>query len=301
MGKRLKVAIVGLPLFANKVAKNLSTFDKKGIYKSFNTYYSKIDKLKIIPFLLTADVLYSINGAIDKSKVFDLAFKLNKKVIMHWVGSDVIHATKVYKQGKANELYTKKAKHLCEVEWIKQELNEIEIEAQIQNFVSFSPNQIKVEIPKTFYVLSYLFPGRENFYGYETLLKVAEKSPHINFKIAGSDGKNINKFQNIEFLGWVPNLPEYIKNAALCIRFPEHDGLSSFVLESLSFGKQVLYKYPLPSCIVVTNEDEITNQISKYYQLWSIGQFPVNETGINYIKTNFKKEQIFESLIKQFK
>lgn len=301
MGEKLKVAIVGLPSFASKLAKSLTEFFPDGNFKSFDTYYNKADKLKIIPFLLTADVLYSINGTIGNSKVFDLALKLKKKVVFHWVGTDVLTAIDNYKNNKYKQKYIDYPDHLCEVEWIQEELKTIHINAKIQNFVAFNIKNKNQTIPKNFYVLSYLFPGREDFYGYQLIKETAKQLPHIQFKIAGTTGENLEKLANIEFLGWVKNLPVIMAESAACIRIPEHDGLSNFILESLSLSRPVIYKYQYPNCLQVNNAEQLTFHISKLYNSWEGGHFPVNLEGSKFIDKNFNAKAIFSSLINTLK
>ena len=72
MGEKLKVAIVGLPSFASKLAKSLTEFFPDGNFKSFDTYYNKADKLKIIPFFLNKESFY-----------FTSKYKLNEKLILN--------------------------------------------------------------------------------------------------------------------------------------------------------------------------------------------------------------------------
>ena len=252
MGKGKKVVIVGLPRFASKLAAKLIEYYPEARIKSFDTYTSTIDKILSIPHLIFCDVVYSINGTITKSTVFDIAFLFKKKLIMHWVGTDVVRSVKDFKSGKYNPDYISKSVHLCEVEWMKEELKEMGIDAKIQNFVGFESTN---EIPKAineFNVLSYLHPGREEFYGIEKLITCAEKFPEIPFYITGSEDYEKQTPANMKFFGWVNNLDQMISEAGICVRIPEHDGLSSFVLESMSRGKFIAYAYDYPHCVKCT-------------------------------------------------
>ena len=74
---RMKIIIVGLPLFSKRLEHNLREFDPSNSYKSLDTYYNKLDKLKALIKIPKSDCIFSINGSITKSKVFDIAFKNN--------------------------------------------------------------------------------------------------------------------------------------------------------------------------------------------------------------------------------
>ena len=101
----MRVLITGLPLFSDRLCGELSAFDPDNRYYRLDTYYSRFDRLKALFMLPFVDVVYSINGTVQKSRVFDLAFKLNKKVVMNWVGTDVVKALNTQ---NPNQNYIKK-------------------------------------------------------------------------------------------------------------------------------------------------------------------------------------------------
>jgi len=75
----MRILIVGIPLFSERLQKEISEFDTDNTYIYLNTYYNTLDRVKaffLIPFV---DVVISINGTVTKSKVFDLALLFKKK------------------------------------------------------------------------------------------------------------------------------------------------------------------------------------------------------------------------------
>ena len=143
--------------------------------------------------------------------------RYNKKLIMHWVGTDVLKALDAYRSGNYSRDYIDYAIHYCEVDWIKEELKEMGIHAQILNFVGFKRNPGDFVVPKNFNVLSYLHPNREEFYGIKKLIDCASRFPDIPFYIVGSDGYSGKTPENIKFFVWVNNLDVMIRNAGLCV------------------------------------------------------------------------------------
>jgi len=91
----MKIIITGMPYFAKKLQQQLSSYDTKNSYLFLDTLYKKIDKIKYIFHILNSDVLYIIGGSVSNSGTIDLALKLNKKIILHWAGTDVLEASKV--------------------------------------------------------------------------------------------------------------------------------------------------------------------------------------------------------------
>ena len=295
----MKILIIGLPLFAQKLHAKLSSYDSSNKYYFLDTYYSNLDKVKALALIPSMDIIYSINGSLTRSRVFDLAILFRKKLIFHWVGTDVLKSTQAFNSGEYIEKYRSYPVHLCEVTWIQDELKQIGIEAEIQNFVSFNSYSETPVIPKNFSVLSYLHPKRETFYGIELLVECAERFPDIIFNLVGTSGIERNTPSNMLFHGWVSNMKEMIEETGVCVRLPEHDGLSSFVLESLSMGKNVIYSYDFDYCIPCENADELISVIGKLKNEFENGSYQVNRSAIDFIRREFSREKIFNSLIKK--
>lgn len=298
MGKRLKVLIVGLPLFAERLQKDLSSFDKENTYYWLNTYYNKLDKIKARLLIPTVDVVYSINGTLGKSRVFDLALKKNKKLMMTWVGTDV---TKSKQIANPSLDYLNKAYHFCEVSWIQEELRDMNIEARILNFFNFTKD-IPYVFPsnKTLSILSYVASGREEYYGYSKLMAVAKAHPDVNFTIVGSEGLD-DVLDNVSFLGWVDNMPELMDKHHACARLVEHDGLSGFVLESLLKARQVIYSEPLNFTLRAQNKDTLIEKIEFLKNQLKSGTSLENKEGRDFVQTTFNREKILGELIQEFK
>lgn len=297
----MRTIIVGLPLFAERLANSLSEFDSANRYKFLNTYYSKRDKLKARFMIPRADLLFSINGSIVSSGVFDLAVKKKIPIVMNWVGTDVLLARDAIKSGNFRQEYISYAEHFCEVGWIQEELKEIGIEAEIVNFASFD-RVFDLQLPNTdrLTVLSYIAKIRSDFYGIDNFLKAAERLPQIDFLIAGTEAEEYAPLpSNVRALGWVQDMQKVYDQTHVCVRMPEHDGLSTFILESLARGKHVIYKYPFNHCHVCETEDELVIRLKELEQDLKSGSLMVNTEGASFIREYFNKERILGDLLKR--
>lgn len=300
MGKRLKIVVIGLPLFSKRIVKDLSEFDKENKYISLDTYYSKADKVKYYFHVRNADIVYSINGTLTRSGAIDLALKLKKKVIMHWVGTDVLKSTTAYNANKYIKEYIDKCSHWCEVEWIKEELKAISIDAQIVNFASFDVLPKQFVAPKQFSVLTYIAQKRSDFYGLKEVVKLAEAYPQIPFNVMGCEYPELET-ANLHFKGWVNNGSELIENSTVCFRFTEHDGLSNFILEALSKGRKILYNNPFPCVNYCKDYDALKRELDVIYTSFEKNNLEMNNEGVEFIKNDFNKSFILSSLLAEFK
>lgn len=295
--KKVKVLIVGLPLFAKRLKEDLETFDKVNKYYCLDTYYNRNDRIKALLLLPFVDVIYSINGSLSKSKVFDIAFKLKKRVMMTWVGTDV---SKAKKEPHKNQLYLTESEHYCEVEWIQNELKELNIDAKIQNFFNFKTNFEAVANNSTqLNVLTYISKNREEYYGWNELRYIAEQNPTIQFTVVGTDGIGTYP-NNINCLGWQKDMNEHFNKAHVTVRFVQHDGLSGFVLESLIRGKQVIYSKPLAHCLYAQYKEDIHQHIQQLNKDLLAGKDLFNHQGRDFVLSNFNTETILSTLVANF-
>lgn len=301
MGKKLVTTFVGLPYFAKKLCVDLSGYTSKQRFRQFDTYYSKWDQLKAKLFLKRSDIVYSINGSLTGSRVFDTALDNHIPLIMHWVGTDVLKAMDAVKNGKFRDDYRKKALHFCEVSWIQEELKSIGIEAEIVNFASFE-KEFEPHIPSgRFTVLSYIADKRSGFYGMNEFLQLAIDFPEINFVIVGTEANDYEPLpNNVKAMGWVEDMGIYFDQAHMTMRFPEHDGLSNFILESMARGKQVLYRYAYTGCLASPTYEDLRSNLQKQFERYENGEFQLNKEAIACIRNEFNREVILGGLVSRF-
>lgn len=299
----MKIVIVGLPLFAERLANALTEYDHENTYIHLDTYYKKADQLKALWHIPRAECVVSINGSIVSSRVFDLAFKHKVPLIMNWVGTDVLKSIKAFNEGKHLQHYIDDAIHFCEVDWIKSELEEVGVEADVVNFAAFRKSfDLKKATSKELTVLSYIPGKRSDFYGMPTLIRMAEKLPTVQFLIAGTEGQEYAPLpSNMKALGWVDNMDEVYEKTHVCVRYTEHDGLSNFILESLARGKKVIYRNSFNNCSHCPDEDMVAAQIELFEKELKEGGDLLNPEGARFIQNEFNEETILGGYLKRIK
>jgi hypothetical protein len=294
----MKVAIVGLPMYVKRVCESLNTFLGKRTFYPFDTYYSKKDKLSFLLKVKSMDAIFSINGEVAQSKVFDLAIKHQIPLLVMWTGTDVINAHRNFKNGNYKQIYIDYPTHICGGQNLVNEVEEMGIKASFLNYLSIEAEQP----PKAFLelkILTRIGKGRESFYGMDKIIHLAKYFPTISFTVVGTANAPGEMLpSNINCIEWTDNMHALYQTHALALRLPDHDGLSAFVLEALSFGNHVCYVNELPHTF---NTPEISDVIAVIddlqSQLKTNGQIAPNISGYDYVKTEFNPNKVNQEII----
>ena len=206
-------------------------------------------KAKNLFSLLFADVVYFVGG-VDYKKNRDLriAKAFGKKIIVHWIGTDVLIQTESFRRN--GEKINSDVVNLAVTPQLKEELKEAEIESMYVPIVPADiPYPSAPEMPKSHAALVYLPEGREDFYGWSKVKLLAIKNPTIPFYVVANDGVCEDNLPcNIVFMGTLSHeqLLELYKKISILLRVPVHDGLPVMMLEAQGMGRKVIHPYAFP-------------------------------------------------------
>jgi hypothetical protein len=226
--------------------------------------------------------------------IFYIRFILRKKVFVHFVGSDVLRLQKVNFFDRLNWTLALKTAHrvFTGAPWHVDEISDfIHAESFILFFNHFEKLKKAPPLPEKFTVLSYLPPGKPEFYGEFLVKHLVDKYPHIHFKIVG-----IDSFSNSPNVTSVPinyelDIHHLYKDVSLLIRLTEHDGYSSMVLEAMSLGRNIIWTYDIPHVMkternIKSVEAAIESSITK----------KLNEGGMSWVRKQFNFSTFLTSL-----
>lgn len=290
----MNIAIIGNDHFGKILAKQLNDFDKNNSYNFYNTSEKVVDKIKFLLHILSIDVVYSIGGSIRAGGALAVALKFNKKILQHFIGSDVLTAIEGFKNNRVDTKLIKSTTYLCEVDWIEEELQEINVDAKVQALMVYE-NYLEPKEFQDFSVLTYMGKGKEKFYGIDDCIQLAKDFPEIYFKIAGIDSyQNLPK--NIECLGWIDMQKEMQKNS-LFIRNAKHDGLGFTVIEALASGRVVFYNYDFPYVNHFKNYKELKEKFDLKYQEFQGAKLNIDYEAIEFVNKNFNRDKVLSSLV----
>jgi glycosyltransferase involved in cell wall biosynthesis len=255
----------------------------KGVLRKFETLYK----------LLKCDMIYFVSGTdISKSAFLKLAVFLKKKIIVHWIGTDVLTYTKRYNETQT--VINKDCINLAGSDLLQRELRQIGIESKVVPIVPTDFAFRSLEMPEKHAVLAYIPANREEFYNMPLLKKVAKHFSNLDFHIVANSGENDSeKLPNVYYHGYLnaEQMNELYKKCSILFRFPEHDGLSMMLLEALGYGKSVIYRYEFP--FAEYPKDENFESIVESFEKILSENPKVNQDAVNFINTEFSlKKQI---------
>jgi len=215
---------------------------------------------------------------------------LKKKVVVHWIGSDVLKATDNRKTKTVAYLSSPLIDlHLAGATWLRDELKEIGISSIYVPLVSDIDMEVS-PLPESFTALVFLPETRYVFYGGPTIEKLAKEFPTIRFLVVGNN-RNFRE-PNIKSLGWIADMKSIYKKSSVLLRIPRHDGLSLMVLEALSAGRQVIYSCIFPFCDHARKYIEVKEALSMLLK-----NLTVNYEGAKYVKSHFNNKKLTKSLL----
>ena len=193
-------------------------------------------------------------------------FHRGKKTIL-WAGSDI--QTLVKSKFPWHELFTGR-EHYVENKLEQAELVLLGIDClvrpsfleDINDFpVSFKPT----ERPQVFLTGH---PGREDEYGFNIVMKIAQRVPEVDFHFYGSNfhiDEIVPHYENLYYHGRVPSkqFNEEIKNYHCGLRLNEHDGFSEILAKSVLMGQYPISRINYPHIWHYETEEELIRQLKR--------------------------------------
>ena len=292
----IKVLIVGLPYFSKELAKNLQKKYPNDTFISLDTYYTKKDQLKFIYHIFSADIVHSINGTLGKSKVLEMAMKLRKRIIFHWVGTDLIKSTELYQKNEYNPKFISYPTHITDSPWYVDKLKNIGIKSEFIPLKGFDSKYKVSNFKSEFNVLCYISQHRAKYYGIEQVTEIANRLPNIKFNLVGIESYDKQLPQNIILNGWVDNMLEWIENATICLRLPKTDGLSFFVLESLAMQRYVAYNQKFKFSDYCVSVEDFVDYITEKKAKFDNNKLKLNSKASSQVLQEFNSERVLSSI-----
>jgi hypothetical protein len=216
------------------------------------------------------------------------------RIVYTFVGSDVLRLQSLprWKQARAR-LGLREADCITAVSpWLCAELRDLGIAACAVPFAIVQKPTRVAPLPKRFTLLSYVPVGKERFYGWETIEKLARDLPDADFSIVGHDGTGLPKLTNVRYHGWVDAVGPFIERASALVRPTYHDGLARTVLEALSHSRHVFWTYDYPHCHTIRDYESLLADIRTLREHPSL-----NEAGGHYAWERFSQERIMSDCL----
>ena len=296
-----KILLIGAVPYWNTVAGSL--LKRGGI--DVDILNSK-DVLAVLKWIFTFkwrnyDLVYQVCG-INSWLLSLLMGLLGKDFIIHWIGSDVMSfgggkASRGWRKGITSMISYKRAvAHISDSEYLLDELKELKIDAPIVRLLPDIVEADPILLPEKFTVISYWDELTRDFYRADIIFALARDFPDIEFKILNASGDKKDSALNVKFLGFQSDMKTAYKNASVLIRIPEHDSLSTMVLEMLARGRYVIYNKRFTGCHYAHDFRFAKEALAEIIELNTI-----NTEGADFVKENYSPSKEAEKLGKILK
>jgi hypothetical protein len=266
-----RIAVVGLPYFGTRVASSL-------IGAGFDARFVPSPRAGLIrnPLAAThlwkADLTYGIGSSIERSSPLDLIARSGRRVLMHWVGSDVLYARRAERRGRVSARLRRVA-HWADAPWLIRELDPLSLKVQEHPLPMPIAVGQPLPMPAEPAVLIFLPANPHRAYDVEGTRAVVDGLPEVQFLLVGGYTMDAANVQN---LGFVTDMAAVYARSSLFLRLVRHDGLSHSVIEALSYGRQVAWNYELPGVTRVGTAGEAITAVRAHVE----GQLNLNEAGV---------------------
>lgn len=278
--------------------------------------------LRAVRLAASADVLYQVGGQIERGSRPYLLRRLlpGLPLVMHWAGSDVLHAREALARGRASRTLIEGVRHWAAAPWLAAELRALGVPARWRPHSWVEPPAQLPALPSTFTLLAYLPEGRQAFYGAAVVLAAARALPAARVLVVGARRLDGDVPANVRCLGWVEEMGRVYAEAHVLLRLPEHDGLAFSVQEALAHGRYALWNQPFAEALREDDEDdeddvanrvrstagearndltlyatdvaEAIRQIEALQRRHERGALPLNEAGAAAVRRRFGRERI---------
>ena len=298
----MRVLINGLPLFAKRLANELQKYDPQSSYIFLDTYNSKWAQLLFFIYLPFSDCVISMNGVTDNSGSLNLVLKWKKKMILQWMGTDILLALDRFQKNTIERKYIDYATNFVDAPWMMEELKSANINAEKLHFKFVEMNTI-IEKYSSISVISYVAQNRQDFYGMDEIIQLAIVFPEIEFSLYGLEKAEKPITENIKLYGWVsPKVfQEKLMQTPIFLRLTKHDGFSLAVLEALSFGAEVITSFKSDFGHSAITFDDVPKAMLQAIKEVENRHFKPNLALVEKLQIEFKKEKILSYYVKKLK
>lgn len=275
--------------------KNYSFIDMEPKRTFNNLVLNRIARvLYFIYRLFEVDIVYFIFVRKNTGFFCRIANILKKKVIYHWVGTDVFSLLK-------NETIVGKYKehidlHLAYAPNLVNELKSLGIESKLFTVVPNGMDYKCARMPRKHAVLLSLPDNdmeRAAFYGYYDMIEIIKEFKDITFYVTRSNHPEYYEMNNVIFKGNVSHeeMNDIYNDISIIIRWPKHDGQSLLLMEGTIKGKYMIYNHLLPYTIHGENTQDICRIMKEIIKEKPTPQLEASQYGIESYNTKKCREE----------
>lgn len=229
------------------------------------SFVAKIRKrLYIAKAIAEIDVLCVVYVSSKSLLYARIAHTLGKKVVYYWLGSDVYSLLK----GELKESVARGKGivdlHLAYGANLVEELAPFGVSAKVL-VTPATLSEVLSPMPSRHSVLLSIPDARKDFYGYEPLIRLVKDFPDVPFHAVRTAQPDLYDLPNIVVEGVLSpeEMEKVFDEVSIVIRYPEHDGTSLILMESLFKGKYLISKHEFPHAVLARTYEELVEALSE--------------------------------------
>jgi len=298
--RRYRVVVHGLRHFCQKLPGLLG--DEKWDIRD-RSRHTPVQLARLVGDLRNCDLVFTWAGRIDMGRFLWAARSLGaKKFVFFWCGSDVLRAQRLVAAGPMDP-WIRRQIHWAASPNLAEEVRSMGLACDFVQASFVEAVRNPKPLPREFSVLVFL-PRSDlaDLYGWDRVKEVAEALPTVRFKLVGLHrGQSVESPPNISVQRWTRDLTSAYEESTVLWRPVRHDaGISFMVLEALSYGRHVLYTYPVPGGIQVQNADDAKAQLKNLRSLHESGSLGLNYAGMQAIARTYARDLVRRELHKRW-
>jgi glycosyltransferase involved in cell wall biosynthesis len=174
-----------------------------------------------------------------------LKSKKDARMIVHWIGTDVLHMQTMIPYINAKALRTSFKKHniksFVQSEQNAEEMRELGFEVEVLPLPVYSKMPL-VPLPKEFTVACYDHGGVDQKWHKWLCIEITKSMPDVKFLFYGNKNA-VGIDRNMEWVGHKP-IEEVIKKSSCLMRLTVHDGYPVAPIEFMYSGRKVITNVP---------------------------------------------------------
>jgi hypothetical protein len=295
-GKPYRVVVHGLRHFCQKLPGLLGneSWDIRD-----RSRHTPLQLAALVRDLRDCDLVFTWAGRLDMGPFLWASRSLGtSKVVVFWCGSDVLRAKKLLEAGKMDDWIANRI-HWAASPILAEEVRSMGVACEFVQASFVEGVRDPKPLPKEFSVMVFL-PRADvaELYGWDRVLDVARALPNVKFRLVGlHKGQSVQAPPNVNLEYWTGDTAPLYEKSTVLWRPVRHDaGISFMVLEALSHGRHVLYTYPVPGAMQVSNPEEAKMQLEHLRALHEAGVLPLNRAGIEIVAQKYARDVVRKEL-----
>ena len=243
------------------------------------------------------DLWYQFGGYAMRGFSFALSrlcANLRVPTILHWTGTDVLVARRLFERHGWLPGLLSQAHHWAIAPWLVDELADLGLKSEFMPLpktrLTEALDAEPPPLPRRFRVLSYMSDRNHQTYGSRHLVRLARDLPDITIAVAGAQGTFLeNCPSNLHFLGWIDDMSSAYTQATVLVRMVGHDGYAATVQEALAHGRQAIWTYSMPGVHQVKGYDDLKRCVQTLLARHREGTLSLNLEGREFVQRNLHR------------